>query len=174
MGYTVDAFECNPNLAAQANALLVELGFDPLVSVCERDSCPVLTGTYDGAIVGWGSFMLIPGLQRRIRFLSELRKSLAPEAPILVSFYAMESDRRRLTIARTVGNAIRRLRGAELLESGDDLGPNYVHRFNRGEIAETLMAAGFRMAHFDSVEYGHAVGLAIPVVEDRQTEAVHR
>jgi hypothetical protein len=175
MGYTVDAFECNPNLAAQANALLAEHGCEPLVSVCQRDFCPVLTGRYDGAIVGWGSFMLIPGLQRRIQFLSELRKALAPERPVLVSFYVLENGRRRLTVARAIGNAIRRLRGAELLESGDDLAPNYVHRFTRGEIAETLMAAGFRITHFDSAEYGHAVGLAIPAAAgDREPEALHR
>lgn len=175
MGYAVDGFECNPNLAAQANALLEEFGCEPLVSVCQRDVCPVLTGKYGGAIVGWGSFMLIPRRRRRIQFLRELRKALSPQAPILVSFYTLESRRRRLTIARAIGNAIRRLRGVELLESGDDLGPNYVHRFTRGEVAETLLAAGFRMAHFDSTEYGHAVGLAVPAAAgDREPEALRR
>jgi hypothetical protein len=175
MGYTVDAYECNPKLAAHANTLLAESGYEPLVSGCQRDSCPVLTRKYDGAIVGWASFMLIPGRRRRIEFLTELRKALDPEAPVLLSFYALESGRRRLTVARAIGNAIRRLRRAELLESGDDLAPNYVHRFTRGEIAETLMAAGFRMSDFDSTEYGHAVGLAIPATTgDREPEALRR
>ncbi|HUB79594.1 MAG TPA: hypothetical protein VMB03_12385 [Bryobacteraceae bacterium] len=175
MGYMVDGFECNPNLAAEANTLLASLGYGPLVAVCGRDACPVLTRKYDGAIVGWGSFMLIRGRRRRIQFLSELRKALAPEAPVLVSFYPLEGGRRRLTIAKTIGNAIRRLSGAEVLEPGDDLGPNYVHRFTRAEITETLAAAGFRVAHFGRAEYGHAVGIAIPAgAGDREPEALHR
>lgn len=175
MGFTVDGFECNPRLAGYANTLLSELGCASAVAVCDRDVCPPLARKYDGAVVGWGSFMLIQGSHRRIRFLQDLRKVLKPGAPILVSFYALERGRGRLTAASKVGNAIRRLRRAELLEPGDDLGPNYVHRFTRDEIAETLTAAGFRLAHFDSVEYGNAVGLATRVaVEEPKPEVLQR
>jgi len=174
MGFAVDAFECNPRLAACANALLSELACEPAVAVCARDVCPTLTHKYGGAVVGWGSFMLIPGRHRRIQFLQDLRKALDPGAPVLLSFYALENDRRRLTAAIGIANAIRRLRGAELLDPGDDLCPNYVHRFTRDEIEKTMTAAGFRLAQFGSVEYGYAVGLATRLaVEEREAEVLH-
>jgi hypothetical protein len=175
MGFAVDAFECNPLLAARANALLSEVACGPTVTVCERDVCPTLTHKYDGAVVGWGSFMLIPGRHRRIRFLQDLRKALDPGAPVLLSFFALENDRGRLTAATMIGNAIRRVRRAELLDPRDDLCPNYVHRFTRDEIEKTMAAAGFRLAYFDSVEYGHAVGLATRMVaEEREAEVLQR
>jgi hypothetical protein len=173
MGYDVDAFECNPRLAGFANSLLAGLGRPAAVTVCERDVCPPLTRRYDGAVIGWSSFMLIPGRERRIRFLQEVRKALGPGAPVLLSFYPLEGDRRRLTAARTFGNLLRRLRGTELLEPGDDLCPNYLHRFSREEIAETLETAGFQLAHFDTVEYGNAVGLAAGVAVEREHEVAH-
>lgn len=90
--------------------------------------------------------------------------------PVLLSFYALERDRRRLAAAQAFGNVIRRLRGAELLEPGDDLCPNYVHRFTSQDIAGTLAAAGFQLAHFDTLDYGHAVGLATSAAMEREPE----
>lgn len=160
MGCVADGFECNSALVANANRLLAEEGCDATVSLCERDVCPPLARRYDGAIVGWSSFMLIPGRQRRVRFLQELRQALDPGAPILLSFCPLDAPRRRLNLTAAFGNVIRRLRRSELLDPGDDLSPNYVHRFTRGEIAETLTAAGFQLAHFETVDYGRAVGVA--------------
>jgi hypothetical protein len=172
MGYVVDAFECNRELAGFANSLLTASGYPPSVAVCERDVCPPLDGPYDGAIVGWSSFMLIPGRLRRIRFLNQLRRAVRPGEPILLSFAVGESGHRTLAAGCAFGNLFRRLRGAERIEPGDDLSPNFVHHFSREEVARTLEAAGFRLAHFSTEEYGHAVAFAGGSTE--RIEAAHR
>jgi hypothetical protein len=173
MGYQVDAFECNPALAEYANAMLAEAGYPAAVAACERDICPRIAGRPDGVIVGWGSFTLIPGRERRIRFLRDLRRAIHPGAPVLLSFFAVDRLRGRMIFARKLGNILRRVRAEEPIEDGDDLSPNYVHRFTRAEVAETLSAAGFQMAWFDSSDYGLAVGVAAGIGEECRAGVTH-
>ncbi len=160
MGYEVDAFECNPALVAFANSFLAKEGLTARVAHAERDHCPPLRGGYDGVVVGWASFMLIPGRARRIRLLQEIRGLVKPGAPILISFFPRERTSRETVLIYRVGNAIRRLLGREPLEVGDDLVPGFVHRSTREEIEDSLRAAGFTPAYYADSEYGRAVGLA--------------
>jgi hypothetical protein len=164
LGFDVEAIECNQSLAAYANRLLGQEGYPASVRVCQRDTVlSDVEGAYDGIIVGWGSFMLVPAKHRRVKLLRELRTLIPEGAPVLLSFFARESAHRRLAIIQRVGTVLRRVQGQEPLEYGDDLSPNYVHHFDREEIESSLRDAGFELVAYDTRDYGHAVALALPL-----------
>jgi hypothetical protein len=50
--------------------------------------------------------------------------------------------------------------GRERLEMGDDLQPNFVHRFVEVELAAELSAGGLELQSYAVAPYGHAVAFA--------------
>lgn len=162
LGYQVDGYECNPQLVEFANQLLQAEGLESRVSDLERDSLPEGNRIYDGAIIGWGAYMLIQGKANRVRFLQQLKTRISANAPILISFYHLNNKQHNhFRIVVGVGNLLRRLLRRELLEIGDDLSPEFVHYFNQEEIERELKEAGFDLVLYGSKDYGHAVGIAI-------------
>lgn len=159
-GFQVDAFECHDGLRAAGNALLERHSLAARIRSVPRDHGPAGTADYDGAIVGWGAYMLIPGRQQRIRFLAELRQRIRDDAPILLSFFSREGDRRGFFIVALLANLCRLPFFRPRIEIGDNLIPNFAHFFVRAEIEAELDAAGFRLAHYTSRGYPHAVGVA--------------
>ena len=164
-GYAVDAFECNPELVEVARTFLPREGCDAVVRLLPRDAAPAEGGPYDAAMAGWSVYMLIAGRRRRIAFLRGIRPRLRVGAPLLLSFFTRGGDARRFRILRAVGGALRRLRGDEPVELGDDLSPNFVHRFTADEVEGELAEGGFRLAHFEPqmpglFGSGWAVGIA--------------
>ena len=159
-GFEVDAFECHEGLCEAGNALLAN--YDPRGSIqtMERDHCPNLKGTYDGAIIGWGMLTLIQGRQTRLQLLRDLRSAVQSGAPMLLSFFILGGPQRRYRIAARFGNVIRRILGRERLDFGDDLCPSFAHFFTRETIEEELRQAGWRLEFFDRRTYPHAVAIA--------------
>jgi hypothetical protein len=153
----VEGFECHPGLVTVANDLLREDGFEPRVRVGPRDVCLPPGGQYDGAIIGWGAYTHIRGRDRRIALLRHLREQLPIGAPVLLSFFAQSTGRRRFTTTARIGNVVRRVVGGEPIEVGDYLMPAYVHYFTRAEIAAECNEAGFEVTHFATYPYAHAV-----------------
>lgn len=159
LGYVVDAFECNRKLRTFGNQLLEDQGCPWRIALHERDRWPSGDRRYDGAIVGWGAYSSMRGRANRVRFLTEARSVLDEGAPLLVSF--LDRGQRSDSYLRSVQRAGRvagRFTPSPRVEFGDGLAPLFVHLFTRREISGELEAAGFRMQHFDSREYGHAVG----------------
>lgn len=164
-GLRVEAFECNPALVEYAAALLAREGVDAEVRFLPRDAIPG-AGRFDGAIVGWSAYMLISGRTRRIALLRGLRERLEAGSPVLLSFWTRRPDSPRARRVAAVAGRVRRLLGGEPVEEGDDLAPNFVHRFTRAEVEAELAAAGFSLARF--VEEGpgpHDSGWAVGIVE---------
>ena len=164
-GYAADGFECNAALMAVANRYLEQRGHAVRVLPLERDAAPAVPpdGRWDGAFVGWSTYMLIIGRQARIRFLRDLARTLSPGAPVLLSFFTRSGDSPRAVGVWKLANAIRRVRRLPPVELGDDLAPNFVHRFTEEEVRAELAEAGFRMLTFvperlAPTESGYAVG----------------
>ncbi|WP_376696626.1 hypothetical protein [Wenzhouxiangella sp. EGI_FJ10305] len=160
MGYELEAFECNLQLAEAANQHLRNRGFRSRVSTCPRDSAPQVDGMFDGIIVGWGSYTLVMGRDTRIAFLQALSQSIPEGAPLLLSYFKREnppviSDR----VQHKIASWIRRLRDASCLDENDVMDWNFRHRFNDDEIESELAAAGFRAVHISDEDYPHAVGI---------------
>lgn len=169
MGWPAWGFECNEALVETAGRLLRAERTESHASVAwlPRDEAPPAGEPYDGAIVGWSAYMLIAGRARRVRFLSGLRETVRDDAPVLVSFYTRPGDTPRLRGIARVAGTIRGALGREPVEVGDDLAPNYVHRFTRAEIEAELAAGGFRLVAFrpegsGPYDSGYAVGRAVP------------
>jgi hypothetical protein len=162
LGYQVDGFESHPGLVHTANELLQTEGEGSVVHLIPRDSGPNTGTAYDGILVGWGAYMLVQGRKRRIALLRQLRSQTNEECPILLSFYVRHNEASRAySVGVLVANAIRRALGREPAEVGDWLVPYYVHYLTHLEVANELSEGGFKMVHFSSEGYGHAVGIAV-------------
>ncbi|MEW5918004.1 MAG: SAM-dependent methyltransferase [Gemmatimonadota bacterium] len=160
MGLEAVGFECHADLAVFANSLLERLGLNAIVHTAARDQCPALGVSCDGAILGWGGYMLIRSRARREHFLRGIRRLLPLDAPLLLSFMVRPRSR-RFALAAKVGNVCRFAFRGNRVEVGDYLVPNYVHFFTRAEIEQELESAGFRLAFYSPTPYGHAVAHAI-------------
>ena len=161
LGYQVDGFESHPALVAAANDLLQEEGYDPSVDLVQRDEGPNTAKTYDGIIIGWGAYMLVQSRRSRITLLRELRAHTQVHSPILLSFYWRSRTPGDYKISAFLANTIRRITHREPVDVGDWLAPNYVHLFTRDEVASELSEGGFRLVHYSTTGYGHAVGVAV-------------
>lgn len=160
MGYTVDAFECNPKLLEFGNKFLIEEGLTPSIKYLERDESPESKDKYDGIIIGWGTYMLIQGRNRRIALLKNLRSMIKDDGRILLSFLTRTRDSRELINTARIGNIFRFLLRRERLQIGDTIVLTYIHYFNEKELSEELKEAGFDMIYYAKKPYGHAVAEA--------------
>lgn len=156
--YHIEAYECNLKLLDYANNFLKQEGIQNEVKLIGRNECPKSQNLYDGAIIGWGSYMLIQGQKQRISFLCQLRKQLKPNSPVLISFYALDGNKKSLLIASKVANVFRLILQRKLTDMGDYLVPNYVHYFTKEQIDFEFAKAGFDLRFYSENPYGHAVG----------------
>lgn len=161
MGYVVDGFECSQKLVEASQATLTAVSAKSTVVFAPADQVPDGLGSYGCAIVGWGGYMHIVGRQRRIAFLSQFRKHLEPDAPILVSFYNRQGLPKAMWLAYQLARIVRRLRRAEAPEPGDWLTETYEHWFDQDDIASELAESGFRLVEYQDEPYGHAIGVAV-------------
>jgi hypothetical protein len=162
LGYQVDGFEANPNLVLAANELLREESFDPAVRLIARDEGPNTETAYDGIVVGWGMYMHIQTRKLRIAFLRQLRTQIKASCPILLSFSPRYGTPRQYYAGAIMANAIRRaLRREPAAEVGDWLIPHYIHHFTQDEVVSELAEGGFDSVHYSTVDYAHAVGVAV-------------
>lgn len=166
-GFEVEGHECNPELVQYANEFLARAGVASKVRLLARDEAPAGDEIFDGIIVGWSGYMLIAGRDRRVALLRALRPRVADGAHILVSFFTRTASAPRYRTITTVANVLRRLRRRALIEFGDDLAPNFLHRFAKDEIESELASADFRMIAYEAhgegpFDSGYAVGQAAP------------
>lgn len=159
-GYDAVGYEPHPQLVTAGRELLRGRDFDERLHPCDRDRFPTGATPCDAVIVGWCSYMLIPGRSRRVGFLRGARAVLSPGAPLLVSFAVREPGQMLFHEVARLANVARRLRRDELVEAGDMLSPNFIHHFTRDELAAELSAAGFQLETFEREPYGHAVARA--------------
>ncbi|MDO5499588.1 MAG: hypothetical protein Q4F67_07910 [Propionibacteriaceae bacterium] len=158
--FDVQAWECQPELVEAANSLLVAEGFEPTVSFAPRNTVPAGPAQFDGFIIGWGAYTLIPGRDRRVALLQAARTRVTAGSPLLVSFFNRRPGNVYDRIVAGFGNLWRRLLRRERLEVGESLEPNLVRAFVEEEIRSELAAGGFRMTYFSTTPYGHAVAVA--------------
>jgi hypothetical protein len=156
-GYDAVGFEPHPGLVAAGDDFLTRRGHPDRLHVMPRDTFPAATsGPYDGVLLGWGSYMLIPSRSLRVGFLKAANGGLVAGGPLVLSFFVREGSVRYFRGVYRVGTVARRLRRAEPLRFGDALVPNFAHHFVRSGLEEELRAAGFELLEFREQPYGHA------------------
>jgi hypothetical protein len=162
LGYDAVGFEPSPVLCEAGDALLNGQGHPGRLHLSERDVLPEAAGACDAVMVGWGSYMLMPGRARRVAFLRELRAVLPEGGTVLCSFNVQTPQSGYYRLIARVANAIRRVRRAEPVELGDSLIPQFVHYFTERELRGELEEGGFKVAAFAEFPYGWAIGIAHP------------
>ncbi len=154
-GHPVTAYECHPLLVETGRDLLRRAGTTGAVlERLGRDRAPDGGGPYAAAVVGWSAYMLMAGSVHRVAFLAGLAAVLEPGAPVLLSFAGRTPGDRRPALVAAVAGAVRRIRRRPGVELGDDLAPNYLHRFTEGELAGELGAAGYRLVDYSPGRHG--------------------
>ncbi|MFZ2339436.1 MAG: hypothetical protein WAW07_06890 [Bacteroidales bacterium] len=154
MGYDVDSYECNPALIEYGNMLLQKNSINNKIKYLPADSVPGDTKKYDGIIVGWGAYSLIPGSKKRLSFLKGLYPFLLEGAPLMISFLWMEKRGRRDRIISNVSNFFRIFSRNGKTEPGDRLEPEYIHFFTEEEIKSELIQSKFRIIYYNVADYG--------------------
>jgi hypothetical protein len=114
----------------------------------DRDAFPADAGVFDAIILGWGGLSLVHSRERRVRLLAEIAAHVAPDGPILVSFFQRDSDTRELRLTAGVANAIRAARRRDRVDAGDTLSPNRVHVFTKAELDAEAAAGGLQVTAF--------------------------
>ena len=159
MGFSVDAFECNPQLVASCQSFLESQGVEAIVIQAEPVGVPASLGTYDGAILGWGAYIHIFGRRRRVELLREFRQHLGTGAPLFLSFWT-RPESISIRLSYRLAKFIRAIRRAEPIESGDSISSTFDRSFTENDIREELAEAGFEMVFYSEESFGHAVGRA--------------
>jgi len=161
-GTRVVGFECHPGLREAGNRALEARGWGTVLRPMERDRCPDLDSRYDGIVIGWGTYMLIQGRDHRVRLLSDLRASVPPGTPLLLSFFVRQERERRFQIAAAIARPLRWLLRRDAIELGDFMSPTYTHHFSEQELRSELAAGGWDLVTFSDRDYGHVVATASP------------
>lgn len=166
-GLEVEGYECNAALVAYAREFLPRQGCAAPVRHLPRDEVPAAGEPFDGVILGWSAYTLIPGRAHRISLLRRLRPLVRAGGPVLLSFGTRATDGPRFRVSAVVANGIRAVLRRERVEPGDALAPNFVHYFSAAEIAAELREAGWTPQRFTphgsgGRDSGWAIGVAPP------------
>lgn len=162
-GHEVIGYECNARLVEAARMLLPTVRIETMRPSEWPESAPKA----DGVVVGWSSYMLMRGRERRVAFLRGARGVLERGAPLLVSFISRAAETAHFRVAAGVGRTVERLlRRDPPVEVGDTLLPNFMHHFDGQELETELRDAGFslidsgRGSGLTENDYGWGVGIA--------------
>ena len=166
-GFDAVGYEPHPGLLAYAREFLAAHGHQSRAHPAPRDEFPPAEGPVDGVVVGWGAFSLLHGRARRISFLEQARRRIAPNGPVLLSFLIGSHDSRELRLTTATANAVRWLRRRSPVQLGDVLAPNLVHVFSPQELSEEIGTAGFEPAVYGTMgrayeDTSHAAAVVRP------------
>jgi hypothetical protein len=161
LGFAPQGYEPNADLRRAGDAAFARRGWADRLLPCPRDAFPTAARSADGVIIGWGSFSHVAGHGRRVAFLRAARATLAPGAPLLVSYWSLPSAVRYQRVVWAVSRAVRRLRRREATELGDILAPLFLHCFTPAEIHRELELASFEIVVTALEPYPHTIAQAV-------------
>ena len=151
LGYQIDAFECAELLFSECQQLIQQEALSAQVFPALPNSVPELPNKYTGAIIGWGSYIHMPGRDRRIQLLKQYHHYLQPHAPLLLSFFVRPTT----TPQQYLTYRVARLVGwfnpwGYRVELGDMLPDTFDHSFTCADIESELAAGGFQLIEFSA------------------------
>jgi len=171
-GYTVDAFEPAPGLAealagvaaAHPGARTFTAGYTDLVGAVERHRGPLaaVRGTqYDAIVLGWASFTHLTD-DHEARSLLDALRSLAPTAPVLLSYLGPDDDGRANGRVEALRGPLRRLlaraTGNHAAEGeGFAPGVGFYRRFRPEQVEALVAETGYGCALHRTEPYPHAL-----------------
>lgn len=163
-GFDVIAFEPSEPLYRAASKLAVlEGGASRFLSGGYRDLILAADGrgplaevrkmTFDGVVLGWTSLSYVPPGMRAPLFRA--LRSLAPTAPVLASFWGMETSRE--APGAPLPSIARALRSR--VPKGASFAPTtgFIYRIERAEIERLASDFGYALSLFDLRTYPHVI-----------------
>lgn len=160
MEFKVDSYECNTGLVAFGNDLLEKNNTGNRIKYLQRNSVPEEVKEYDGVIIGWGAYSLIPGKKKRVAFLTALHPFLGKGAPLMISFLWSEKRNKQDRIITWVSNFFRFFHSKEKTEQGDRLMPYFIHYFTEAEVRSELKVSKFTVIDYYSKDYGCLIAVS--------------
>ncbi|TAK24825.1 MAG: class I SAM-dependent methyltransferase [Myxococcaceae bacterium] len=173
LGYEVVAFEPAPALsealiavaAKHPRARALRGSYADLVLAARGGGGPLgslLGERYDAVVLGWASLSHVTDAAERASLLAALR-SLAPGAPVLLSYLGPDDDGRangrverlRAPLRRWLSRAAGRAAAAE--GEGFVPGAGFYQRYTPEEIEALASAAGYELAMHEREPYPHAL-----------------
>lgn len=181
-GYAVDAFEPAPGLydalaavASQRSGVRTfAAGYGELIDAVVHGHGPLaaLRATrYDAVVLGWASVTHLTD-DRELRALLAALRSLAPTAPVLLSYLGPDDDGRANgrveALRRPLRSALARVTGRHVAEGeGFAPGAGFYRRFAPAQMEALAAEAGYRCALHRVQPYPHA--LLVPRGEEIRT-----
>lgn len=153
MGFSLEAYECNPNLVSYGNSLLVKNKIGARINYLPRNTVPDVR-KYDGLIIGWGAYSHMEGRENRMSFLRSMKPFMHDTSRLMISFLYVTQRSGRDRIVTGVSNFFRTFSRKYRTESGDRLEPDFIHYFVEEEIKTELAGAGFDIVDYSNDEYG--------------------
>ena len=144
-GHAVEGYECNAALVEYAAEFLPRQACDAPVRHLPRDEVPAPGEPFDGIILGWSAYTLIPGRAHRIHLLRRLRALVRPGGPVLLSFFTRAGGGPRFRVSAAVANGIRHRAapraGGARRRAGAQLRALLLRRGDRGRTARSRLGA---------------------------------
>lgn len=153
MGFEVDSYECNPRLIEYGNSLLRNNGIEREIKYLPPNTLPSVIKEYDGVIVGWGAYSLMPGSKNRLTFLSQLHPFLSENAPLMISFLRAGDRSSQEIMIKNISNFFRAFSRSDKTEAGDRLIPDFIHYFTDEEIKNELETTNYSIIDFTTSDY---------------------
>lgn len=157
MGFYVDSYECNKQLAIFGNNFFRLKGLESKISYLPRGAIPSTNKVYDALILGWGAYSLIRGKENRIKFLKDLSSLSKDRSMLMISFLTRNGTSRKDILIFTIANLFRLIQGRGKIEIGDNMQNNFAHFFLESEIVAEISQANYKLLKYYDLDYGCAL-----------------
>jgi SAM-dependent methyltransferase len=132
---------------------------------CERFEVPRGEHPYDAAFIARKFFSYVHDRRCRIEMLANIRRTLRPDATLVLDFYTRDHDTLAFRMQAALANTLRKLRGQREfpVEVGDHLDPTtplFHHHFVWEELRDELREAGFAPVAHETTWFGWCVARA--------------
>ena len=163
MGYHAVGFDPSPELVSGGQRLIAETDSTAQLTLSPPDGLPVgIAEHFDAILFGWGGYIHVRGRAARISMLEGLRRTVEPNAPMVVSFFLRSPGDRTFPTTVRVASAIRRIRRSrEPIELGDTVAATFDHYFTWDEIGAELAEGGFTVIESSAFPSAHVVCRAV-------------
>lgn len=142
----------------------------------ERFDVPRVEHVYDAAFIARKFLSHVHNRQVRIELLTNIRRTLRPDAKLVIGFYTRDRDTWAFRMQAGLANTLRKLRGVREspVEVGDHLdteSPLYHHHYVWEELRDELREAGFTPVEHGTTWFGWAVASVTAAHEPRGVSA---